>query len=367
MKTLAELQRKCSALGLAIPEDRGWESKEPYVAALRNHHWRQAHPGEPLPSQISPMLLGNWADLDPEEARLIEDDGPGWIVQPKLDGVRALLHVEDHRVRITSRCVSAVTYRLGEFEDNLPHLTTGLSGLDGTVLDGELVFPGRSIDTGRTVARHPLQAATAILSTGPGQALRFQSLPENRLRFHAFDVLKFRGTDPTPLPLRDRLDFLTQAVAAANNPYLIPVPTFSVGKLAVHRRILDAGGEGTVWKQLDQPYESGRRVGHWLKRKRELTTEAFVTGFKPGNPGRGNEKLIGAVEFSTRQFDGSVRAVAWVSAWSDEVRREMTRLDRTGIPSLVPIYLGRRALITGLDEAARSGRLRHARLGRWLT
>jgi ATP-dependent DNA ligase len=77
------------------------------------------------------MLLGDWADLDPEEARRIEHDEPGWVVQPKFDGVRALLYVEGNLVRITSRCVSEVTYRLGEFQDNLPHLTTGLSGLDG--------------------------------------------------------------------------------------------------------------------------------------------------------------------------------------------------------------------------------------------
>jgi ATP-dependent DNA ligase len=64
-------------------------------------------------------FLHPWGDLDPVEARRIELDEPGWIVQPKLDGVRALLHVEDNKVRITSRYVSEVTYRLGEFQDNL--------------------------------------------------------------------------------------------------------------------------------------------------------------------------------------------------------------------------------------------------------
>jgi bifunctional non-homologous end joining protein LigD len=156
------------------------------------------------------MLLGNWADLKPEEAERIEHE-PGWNVQPKLDGIRALLHVEGTRVRITSRCVSEVTYRLGEFQGNLPHLTAGLSALDGTILDGELVFPGSSLDTGRTVARHPLQAATAILSTSPLKASRLQARPEHRLRFQAFDILRFRGDDLTGRPLRDRLDSLARA------------------------------------------------------------------------------------------------------------------------------------------------------------
>jgi ATP-dependent DNA ligase len=366
MKTLAQLKAECSILGLTIPEDWGRPSKEPYIAALRDYHWRKDHPGEPLPAQVAPMLLGNWADLDPEEARTIENDDPGWVVSPKLDGVRAILNVEGGRVRITSRCVSEVNFRLGEFQLNLPHLTTGLSRIEGTILDGELVFPGCYLDTGRTIAHHPLQAATAILSTSPEQARRLQSPPENRLRFHAFDILKFRGNDVTPRPLRDRLDFLAQAVAIADQPYLLPVPVFTIGRLAIHRRILDAGGEGTVWKQLDQPYEAGIRVGHWIKRKRETRVEAFVSGFKPGTPGRGHEHQVGALEFSTRHPNESVRPVAWVSAWSDLERRNMTQTDRTESPLLDPTYLGRRALVTGQEEAVKSGRLRHARLHRWL-
>jgi ATP-dependent DNA ligase len=366
MKNLAQLKAECSALGLTIPDDRGRESKDPYIVALRDFHWQRDHPGEPLPTQIFPMLLDNWSDLDPEPAKLIENDGPGWIVSPKLDGVRAILNVEGGRVRLTSRCVSEVTYRLGEFQDNLTHLTTGLSGLDGTILDGELVFPGATLDTGRTIARHPLQAATAILSTSPEQALRLQCLPDHRLRFHAFEILKFRGTDVTSLPLRDRLDFLTRAVNDADNPYLLPVPVFTIGRIDIHRRILDTGGEGTVWKRLDQPYEPGHRVGHWLKRKRETSVEAFVSGFKPGTPGHGHEDLIGALEFSTRHSDESVRPIAWVSAWSNSERQAMTVAPSSNSPLLKPDYLGRRALIVGQDEAAQSGRLRHARLRHWL-
>ena len=253
------------------------------------------------------MLLADWSGLGPDEALRVEDE-PGWVVQPKLDGVRALLHVEGGRVRVAGRYVGDVTHRLGEFQGNLPRLTTGMPGLDGTVLDGELVFPGTILDTGRTIARHPLQAATAILSTSPGLARLLQERPERRLRFHAFDVLKFRGTNITPLPLRDRMDYPARAIADADNPRLVPVPTFAVGRLAVHRRILEAGGEGTVWKQLDRPYEPGRRARHWIKRKRETTVEAFVSGFEPGTPGRGHEGMVGALEFSTSIPDGSARA-----------------------------------------------------------
>jgi ATP-dependent DNA ligase len=365
LKTLARLQSECQALGLEVNLDQTRLSKEPYLAALRDHHWQLDHPGEPLPFQLEPTLLGNWSDLDSQDAQRIEN-GPGWIVQPKLDGVRAIMHIESSGIRITSRCVSEVNYRLGEFQDNLPHLITGMSGLEGTKLDGELVFTSPTLDTGKTLAQHPLQAAMAILSTSPDQATRMQDRPETRLRFHAFDILKFRGQDLTQQSLLNRLERLAQAVVGSNNPHLELVPTFTVGRVDIHRRIIEAGGEGTVWKKLDQRYEAGRRVNHWLKRKQEVRVEAFVTGFKPGKPGNGHENLVGALEFSVRQPDGSIRPIAWVSSWSDVERQAMTGTDIPGQVALNPSYLNRRAVIIGQDEAVRSGRLRHARLNCWL-
>ena len=59
MKNLAELQAECAALGIKV-ETTGRPSKEPYIFALRDHHWQQDHPGKPLPPQILPMLLGSW-------------------------------------------------------------------------------------------------------------------------------------------------------------------------------------------------------------------------------------------------------------------------------------------------------------------
>jgi hypothetical protein len=125
-------------------------------------------------------------------------------------------------------------------------------------------------------------------------------------------------------------------------------------------------GCGTVWKRLDQPYEPGRRVHHWIKRKSAVTFEAVVMGAKAGTKGRGHERLIGAVEFGLPQPDGTLKPIAWVSAWSDEDRQMMTRTVPGGVPGLNAAFLVRRALLTGQDEAAKRGRLPHARLHRWL-
>lgn len=363
MKTLTQLQAECTALGIGVMAGKR-PGKWAYVDALREYHWRKDHPHEPLPEQVMPMLLSDWGDLSSEEAERLEQDNHAWVVQPKLDGVRALVHIEGEQVRIISRYISQVNYRLSEFQQNLPQLCSGLAGLAPTILDGELVCPVAAIDTGSTRTAHPLQATVAILSTSPENARRIQEGQRSQLRFHAFDVLRLQGADTTHLPLYERQALLAKAVLGTDNPYLETVPSFVVGKADLHRRILDGGGEGTVWKEADQIYEPGRRVRHWLKRKRTTEMEAFVTGFKTGT--LGHAKLIGALQFSVRNGDGAVIPVAWVSNWTNADRDAMTHREVDGAVQLSVSFQGRRARITGQDESARSRRLRHARIVRWL-
>ncbi len=362
VKNLAELQAECAALGIEVATT-GRPSKEPYIVALRGHHWRKDHPNDPLPQQIQPMLLGSWQDLEEEEAQEIEADFHSWIVQPKLDGVRALLHIEEDRVRITGRTISEVTYRLSEFQENLPHLAEGWSALQGTTLDGELVCPVAKLDTGSTLTETSLQATTAILSTSPENARRIQDGLAAHVRFHAFDILRYCGQDVTPLPLIDRQDILATGMRLSDNPFVETVPSFVVNKPAIHRNIIARGDEGSVWKKADAPYEPGRRVRHWIKLKAGIQLEAFVSGFKPGN--NGHSGLIGAVEFSTRKPDGSSRPVAWVSNWTEKERRDMSQVDGSGTVALNPAYLGRRAVIRGQGHSAKAERLRHARICSW--
>ncbi|HWG41294.1 MAG TPA: hypothetical protein VN688_00805 [Gemmataceae bacterium] len=363
MKNLAELQAECAALGITV-ETNGRASKQAYLDALRDYHWRKDHPDEPLPLQIQPMLLASWEDLDEDEARQIEEDCHAWVAQEKFDGVRVLIHVEDGRVRITGRTISEVSYRLTEHQENLPHLTTGLSTLTGTILDGELICPVSCVDTGSTVTATSLQATVAVLATTPANARQIQEHHDAQLRLKVFDILSFCGRDVTQRPLIERQDFLEKALRQSDNPFIEPVPSFVVNKPDIHRRIISRGREGTVWKKANSIYLPGRRVPFWVKRKRGIEVEAFVTAGKAGN--NGHAQVIGAVEFSIRNPDGTRVAVAWVSGWSDEERQAMTVRDTDGVVRLNPDFIGRRAVLVGQDESAKSRRIRHARLKQWV-
>lgn len=362
-KTLAELQSLCRQHGIVVPPQRR-PAKEPYLHALRDHFWATEHPGVPLPEQIEPMLLGDWNDLGEVETKALERDHSGYCVQEKHDGVRALLHVTEDGVRITGRAASEVTFRLSEFAANLPHLVQGFEHLIGTVLDGELVCPKAVVNTGDTVTNHPLQATVALLATTAENAARIQEEQDCKLRFVAFDLLRLNGSDKTSSPLRERLFFLETAFLTADNPHLDLIETHTQEKSLFHELVLAEAKEGTVWKKLDQPYQPGKRVRHWLKRKKGIEVEAEVTGFKPGTEGKGNADLVGAVEFSVREGD-TLKPIAWVSNWTDDERRAMTNRENN-FTTLNTGVIGKKAVIGGHDIAAKSGRIRHAKLVRWV-
>ena len=62
VKALSDLKTLCDELGLAVPPQTR-PAKEPYIFALREALWAREHSNEPLPEQVGPMLLGDWADL----------------------------------------------------------------------------------------------------------------------------------------------------------------------------------------------------------------------------------------------------------------------------------------------------------------
>lgn len=167
----------------------------------------------------------------------------------------------------------------------------------------------------------------------------------------AFDLLRLNGSDKTALPLRERLFFLESAFLTAANPHLDLAETHTQEKALFHELTLTEGKEGTVWKKFDQPYLPGRRVRHWLKRKKALEVEAEVSGFEPGTAGKGNENLVGAVEFSVR--DGhALKPIAWM------IRRFAFRYSESSYGHWLPLmFADRVGEAEGVVQDLASGRV----------
>ena len=170
--------------------------------------------------------------LEPMAATLTQErfNGPEWLFERKLDGIRLLAYKRGRDVQLFSR---------NRLPQDLPPVAEAIADLPvrDAILDGELTC-GRS------------QAG-----------------------YHVFDVLRLDGRDVTALPLVERRALLAglplrpplQRVAELTDP-------------APWERALREGWEGVIAKRRDSPYEH-RRSRHWLKMKCEATQELVVGGF----------------------------------------------------------------------------------------
>lgn len=212
------------------------------------------------------------------------DDGR-WAFEPKWDGMRAIVEIDDGEVRVRGRSGRDVTV---EF----PELASLVTLADAAVLDGEIV----ALDDAGRPSFSRLQQRFGV--TDPTQAIaRSHAVPAT---YVAFDLLHLAGHDAWQLPYRDRRRLLEQLVQPG--PSLL-LSTSGEGDGA---RWLDAarsaGLEGLVAKRIDRPYEPGRRSAAWRKIKLRNEQEFAVCGATPGQGRR--EDSIGALVLGCRDGDG---------------------------------------------------------------
>lgn len=94
-----------------------------------------------------------------------------------------------------------------------------------------------------------------------------------------FDLLKHDGIDVTNLPLAERLARLSN-LPIFNGQIRFSTPAFSAHeKTELLKRVIEANGEGIVFKRIDAPYEAGRPAsggGTQLKYKLYATASCVV-------------------------------------------------------------------------------------------
>lgn len=104
------------------------------------------------------------------------------------------------------------------------------------------------------------------------------------------------------------------------------VPFVSKDKRAFYETLVQAGGEGVVFKDVNAEYVEGpSRTRAMFKAKRFEEFDAFVTGFKPGEEEGGWELLVGALEFSCVTESGQNHPIAFCSNLTLEDRKLATR------------------------------------------
>jgi bifunctional non-homologous end joining protein LigD len=215
-------------------------------------------------------------------------NGPEWVFERKLDGIRLLAFKDVSGVRLLSRNQLLRNASYPAFVEAVAALP-----VRDAILDGEA--------TGMWGER------------------------EMAAGYHLFDVLWLDGVDVTSLPLDARRELLSKLP--------LQPPLHLVERLDEPRpweRACAEGWEGVVAKRRDAPYEHGRSR-HWLKMKCEAGQELVVGGFTDPQRQRVGlgALLVGYFEAEEFVFAGKVG-----TGFDTKLLLELrTRLDRLEIPA----------------------------------
>lgn len=209
----------------------------------------------------------------------------GCVYQPKYDGFRALVFVEDDRVRIQSRGGHDITVCFPEIADEVRVQVPA-----GVILDGELVVWGEG--------RLDFPALQTRLASKRNAAVLARERPAS---FMVFDVLAVGHQSTRGLALADRRVLLEAVVAQARPPlHLVPSTmdaTVAREWVAGYAAALGVGVEGLVIKAAGDPYRPGKRG--WLKYRLRETHE-MVVGAVTGSLGRPGRLVLGYYSGSGR-------------------------------------------------------------------
>jgi bifunctional non-homologous end joining protein LigD len=264
---------------------------------------------QPPPEHLAPMLatLGTMPSEDEQ-----------WAYEMKWDGVRAVVHVVDGRVKIMSRNDRDVSVSYPELQP------LGAAVRRTAILDGEIV----SFDPHGRPSFGRLQQRMHVADVTAAHRLA-QETPAVYLAFDLLYLDRELLLESSYLERRQRLEALGLAGPSWQTP-----PAFDGSGAAAVRASRQQRLEGVVAKRRGSRYLPGRRSPDWVKVKNIRTQEVVIGGWKPGNGRRAGtigSLLLGIPSGQGLGFVGGVGTGFTDAALADLYRR-LSRLARDTSP-----------------------------------
>ena len=223
---------------------------------------------------VQPML----AKTAETASAAIEDLGRA-VVERKLDGLRVQVHKEGDRVVVFSRNLRDITAEMPALVDEARAIDSEAFILDG---EGLWVAPDGTPYSFQDSMSKPDGA-------GPPLSAFF------------FDILHLDGEDLIDQPLSRRRETLESLLPPRAR--VAAVVTADPGEAeGFFDEAVAAGFEGVVVKDLDQPYEAGRRGSGWLKVKPTHTLDLVILAAEWGSGRR--EGWLSNLHLGARAGDG---------------------------------------------------------------
>jgi DNA ligase D-like protein (predicted ligase) len=205
----------------------------------------------------------------------------------KWDGIRALIIVEEGKVRIVSRNQNDITAQFPELQlaDKSFRTTCAL-------FDGEIV----SLDpSGKPMFKKVLNR---LMTKGETS---IQSLSKSDPCFcYIFDCLYLDGRSLVNESLNKRQEWLRDTIRK-ESPYRISESVEDGESLFMASKEL--GLEGIIAKRKNSKYTVGKRTDAWLKIKVRATADCFIVGYTEGKGNR--NATFGALQIA-QQVEGEL-------------------------------------------------------------
>ena len=250
---------------------------------------------------------------------------PGWLFEPKIDGIRLLALVRDGEVTLRSR-------RGLDLTAQYPAVAAALAAQPAAalLLDGEVVAP----KPGGVPSFELLQQRMNLLADSKVA----QAEAEIPVVYFAFDLLHVDGVDVRAAPLWQRKELLRRLLDPG--PWLQPLDHIDADGNTVFQALTQRGFEGVVAKRRDGPYLAGKRSPSWLKVKARAGGDFLVGGYTPGRGRRA--PTFGALLLGERDADGCLVYAGRVgSGFSDaqltEIRALLELRERKRSPFHAPV------------------------------
>ena len=216
----------------------------------------------PFPTSLAPMMAS------PIGAPFSD---PGWLFEPKLDGVRAIALIRQGSVTLLSRSGLDATNQYPSLAEELARQPA-----EEMALDGEIV----ALDEEGRPSFELLQQRLNL--TREADIRRAEA--EIPVLYYVFDLLHLDRYDLATVALQHRRFLLERVLLPSSRVHLLE--GFDEAGEIAYEAALEHGLEGIVAKRRDSSYESGKRSHQWLKIKSVLSDEFVIGGYSRGLGGR---------------------------------------------------------------------------------
>ncbi|KHO48088.1 MAG: DNA ligase 1 [archaeon GW2011_AR5] len=233
-------------------------------------------------------------------------------IETKYDGFRIQCHKNGNDVKVFSRRMENVTR---QFPDIVAMVKEGVTARQ-CIIEGEAL----AIKAGRP---QPFQTLSRRIQRKHDIERTVKEIP---VQVNLFDLLYLDGVSYLNETFRERWNQLNKIISENKSFRLAEhLETEDFEKAdKFYKKSLAAGQEGVIVKNLDAPYQPGKRVGYWLKVKSILDPLDLVVVGAEWGEGR-KAKWFSSVILAARDKEKLVSTGRMASGFTEEQLEELTK------------------------------------------